>query len=955
MNKRLFLPALLLLVIPLIYWGCSEEDDPEQYKLTIKVSPNGSGTVNPSSGTFDDGEQISISAIPAQGYYFFRWTGDKGCNSNPFTFRITSDTELTAEFLKEDLDGDGVANDLDKCPNTQSGEEVDENGCAISQVDTDGDGVDDNIDQCPDTPEGEEINAQGCSSSQIDSDGDGVFDDADECPDTPEGEEADELGCSDSQKDTDQDGVNDDADQCPNTPEGEEVNEQGCSSSQTDADGDGVSDDNDTCANTPDGAPVDENGCADSQKDTDGDGVTDDKDQCANTLSGTTVDEHGCAPSQTDGDNDGVTNDADQCPNTPVGESVDAQGCAESQKDADGDGINNTIDQCPNTPEGEDTNAQGCSASQRDTDGDGVNDNLDQCPNTPSGASVNAQGCSTAQQDTDGDGITDNLDQCPNTPTNETADSEGCSDSQKDFDGDGVSDVNDLCPGTPSGATVNAQGCSTSQMDNDEDDIADNLDQCPNTPVGETVDGQGCSASQKDSDGDGVSDEADTCPDTPTGESVNAEGCSQSQTDKTPPGVTSLDILEVTSTSFKVDWSINEGSKGYVRFGTSPGVYVASTAIEEGYLTRHRQIVGPGNPFALTPGTLYYFQVYLEDEVGNSGFSQEYSVTTLDADGDGDGVTDDVDQCLNTKSGVTVNEGGCQITYVPDDSFEQYLINKGFDDLMDNYVLTANIESVTELRFISPSQDGYSGASPIEDFTGLKDFASLKELDFYQSDESSRGLLDVSNIPSLISISSFYGPQKIILGNNISLKNFFVDAPDAPNQLATIPDFSQAPNLETLTLGNDVYLFAVIDLSQNQKLKNLHVESGQLSDLSLNPLLENLFLDSNEFGISGGLDNLNNPNLRSITVGVYSGVDQLLDLSKCPAIEYISIITRIEESSFIGINLRNNNNSNIKGIELLFSSIKCIQVDDPSYSVANWVGSNFSFPVGLIFSTDCGY
>jgi hypothetical protein len=79
------------------------------------------------------------------------------------------------------------------------GVEVDENGCSVENwqmIDTDGDGVPDQLDQCPDTPEGEEVDENGCAPSQKDSDGDGVIDDNDQCPDTPEGEEVDENGCS---------------------------------------------------------------------------------------------------------------------------------------------------------------------------------------------------------------------------------------------------------------------------------------------------------------------------------------------------------------------------------------------------------------------------------------------------------------------------------------------------------------------------------------------------------------------------------------------------------------------------------------------------------------------------------------------------------------------------------------------------------------------------------------
>jgi OOP family OmpA-OmpF porin len=59
----------------------------------------------------------------------------------------------------KDSDGDGVPDDLDKCPNTPKGVKVDADGCPL---DTDGDGVPDYLDQCPDTPKGATVNSVGC-------------------------------------------------------------------------------------------------------------------------------------------------------------------------------------------------------------------------------------------------------------------------------------------------------------------------------------------------------------------------------------------------------------------------------------------------------------------------------------------------------------------------------------------------------------------------------------------------------------------------------------------------------------------------------------------------------------------------------------------------------------------------------------------------------------------------
>lgn len=60
-----------------------------------------------------------------------------------------------------DSDGDGVTDDIDRCPNTPAGTRVDSMGCPVP-VDSDGDGVTDDRDQCPNTPAGTEVDANGC-------------------------------------------------------------------------------------------------------------------------------------------------------------------------------------------------------------------------------------------------------------------------------------------------------------------------------------------------------------------------------------------------------------------------------------------------------------------------------------------------------------------------------------------------------------------------------------------------------------------------------------------------------------------------------------------------------------------------------------------------------------------------------------------------------------------------
>jgi len=118
-----------------------------------------------------------------------------------------------------DSDGDGVTDDIDRCPGTPAGVAVDARGCPL---DSDGDGVYDYQDNCPNTPAGVAVDKKGCP---LDSDADGVYDYQDKCPDTPAGVQVDGDGCP---LDSDGDGVYDYLDKCPDTPRDLKVDADGC-------------------------------------------------------------------------------------------------------------------------------------------------------------------------------------------------------------------------------------------------------------------------------------------------------------------------------------------------------------------------------------------------------------------------------------------------------------------------------------------------------------------------------------------------------------------------------------------------------------------------------------------------------------------------------------------------------------------------------------------------------
>ena len=78
-----------------------------------------------------------------------------------------------------------------------------------------------------------------------------------------------------------------------------------------------------------------------------------------------------------------------------------------------------------------------------------------------------------------------------------------------------------------------------------------------------------------------------------------------------------------------------------------------------------------------------------------------------------------------------------QQTFVPDDNFEQALIDLGHDNVLDDYVLTTNINALTSI--ILDEQD-------ISDLTGIENFIALNYL-FVRDNNISN--LDIGNLTNL--------------------------------------------------------------------------------------------------------------------------------------------------------------------------------------------------------------
>lgn len=157
-----------------------------------------------------------------------------------------------------------------------------------------------------------------------------------------------------------------------------------------------------------------------------------------------------------------------------------------------------------------------------------------------------------------------------------------------------------------------------------------------------------------------------------------------------------------------------------------------------------------------------------------------------------------------------VSASNAQTTYVPDDNFEQRLIELGYDDVLDDYVLTANISGVTNLTIINLS---------ISDATGLEDFASLTSFQCGQNQITSLNFHPNANL------------------------NFFI----CQNNPLTQLDLSQHTSLFEFSCANTN--ITSLDLSQNTGLHYLYCDATPMIelDLSNNPGLWEVSAANNNF------------------------------------------------------------------------------------------------------------
>jgi len=99
--NQILRPLLSFLIFLLIFIACSKEDPSPQkisYTLTTISSPTDSGTISPSSATYEEGQSITLTATPIANFEFKNWTGAITGTDNPIMVIMDEDKTVTAVF-----------------------------------------------------------------------------------------------------------------------------------------------------------------------------------------------------------------------------------------------------------------------------------------------------------------------------------------------------------------------------------------------------------------------------------------------------------------------------------------------------------------------------------------------------------------------------------------------------------------------------------------------------------------------------------------------------------------------------------------------------------------------------------------------------------------------------------------------------------------------------------------
>ena len=273
-------------------------------------------------------------------------------------------------------------------------------------------------------------------------------------------------------------------------------------------------------------------------------------------------------------------------------------------------------------------------------------------------------------------------------------------------------------------------------------------------------------------------------------------------------------------------------------------------------------------------------------------------------------------------------------TIIPDSIFEQHLINLGYDNTLDNQVITDSISSIDTLIII-----GFSGFE-ITNLSGIEDFSDLNYLDCSNNKIETLNLNLTANLKYLDCSSNSLDLLRIDSLNALdilkcSFNNLTDLNTDGNGSLTVLECISN--NIDFLNLDNNTFL-ATVRCAHNN-----------LSTLDLSAL--DLYILQCEHNPITNINLANNSSLKHLTC--HDNSLQTINLNNNMNLEWLSIknsdllppnndLSTLDLSANCNItNLYCNNNLNLH----------CIEVCDTAL-INNWI---YNIDSQQYFSEDCNY
>ena len=282
-------------------------------------------------------------------------------------------------------------------------------------------------------------------------------------------------------------------------------------------------------------------------------------------------------------------------------------------------------------------------------------------------------------------------------------------------------------------------------------------------------------------------------------------------------------------------------------------------------------------------------------------------------------------------------------TYVPDDGFEEFLIDSGFDHVMDDYVLSENIYFVENLNM----EDYYYGS--FNDMTGIEGFKSLKYLQIIGWHSENLKSIDLSGNLNLEWVYFEIPALEVIdLSQNEKLDYVFLQ--DA--KLETI-DFSKSPFLRAFEFNGG--FIKTIDLSSNKNLQGFQINDNPLESIKLgeNDKLREIRL----YGHSAppgdspkiSLDHIDVTNLRNLDLlHITNSNIESFDLSENSELYDLMLVDN--ELS----NLDISNNEKLREFDVTVNpNLSCIKISETSLDEISEFPNSWSKDESAEFSLSC--